>query len=73
MLLESFDGTYKMISTEPVKVCQTGKYHAACSKKCEDTLISMQKEQPHIHSLAAYGIIIGDDTPVRRKELQNVF
>ena len=47
---------------------------APCSKKCEDTLISMQKEQPHIHSLAAaYGIIIGDDTPVRRKELQNVF
>ena len=42
-------------------------------KKCEDTLISMQKEQPHIHSLAAYGIIIGDDTPVRRKELSNVF
>ena len=23
----------------------------------------MQKEQPHIHSLATYGIIIGDDTP----------
>ncbi|MBV9176263.1 MAG: hypothetical protein JO297_04430 [Nitrososphaeraceae archaeon] len=22
----------------------------------------------HIHRLAAYGIIIGDDTPVRRKE-----
>ena len=43
-----------------------------CSKKCEDTLISMQKEQPHIHSMAAYGIITGD-TPVQRKELQNVF
>ena len=45
----------------------------SCSKKCEDTFISMQKEQPHIHSLAAYGVIIGVDTPVPRKELQNVF
>ena len=42
-------------------------------KKCENTLISIQKEQPHIHSLAAYGIIIGDDTPGRRKELSDVF
>ena len=42
-------------------------------KKCEDTVISMQKEQSHIHSLGAYGIIISGDMPVRRKELQNVF
>ena len=44
-----------------------------CFKKCENTVISTQKEQSHIHSMAAYGIIIGDDTPVRGKELQNVF
>ena len=47
---------------------------AACSKKCEDTLISMQKEQPHIHSLAAaYGIIIGDDTPVPKERVTECF
>ncbi|MGC2670189.1 MAG: hypothetical protein WA220_13510 [Candidatus Nitrosopolaris sp.] len=45
--------------------------HAACFKKYEDTIISMQKEQSHIHSLAAYGM--SSDTPVRRKELSAVF
>ena len=33
----------------------------------------MQKEQPHIHSLAAYGIIIGDDTPVQEGKSYRMF
>jgi hypothetical protein len=43
---------------ERIKVRQISKHHVICIKKCQNTNISPPKEQPHIHCLAAYGILV---------------
>src|SRR6185437_5813569 len=43
---------------ERIKVRQISKHHVTCIKKCQNTNISSPKEEPHIHCLAAYGILV---------------